>query len=326
MKKLKEVLEKVKEFASDIAGNKKKLAITIVIFLVLVVIVRSCAGSVSEKQQREQAIKDAQAQQSTEDISSDVSDPTSTDSILLQQQAELVKAYGSVPEGYIWDTDGTLLSLGDKSMSAEDVVYAYLNGIRTLDFSMAQKYSRNSVVVTTYEEYFDAKSANSDYFDSFMRNMYKEALLSIEVEDITDNSVFAENKQVFTVKLKMLDLSSKDFWEKDKESIYDTLYVYSSDESDATKGEMYLYDYVLGYYQSDVAKTRTVSVNLTVEKSPDINTGWLVSVDSDINKACNYTDGTLMVNYINKMYSSEGIQYIQDKRKSETESVDNTEE
>lgn len=325
MKKIKEILERLKEIAKDITGDKKKLVITVVILFVLVIIFRGCAGSVSEKKQREQALKDAQEQQATEDTSANAVD-TSADSILLQQQPDLAKAYGSVPEGYIWDTDGTLLSLGDSSMSAEDVVYAYLNGIRTLDFSMAQKYSRNSVVVSNYGEYFDASSANSDYFDSFMRNMYKQALLSIEVQDITDNSVFAENKQVFTVKLKMLDLTSKDFWEKDKEAIYDTLYVYSSDESDSTKGEMYLYDYVLNYYQSDVAKTRTVSVNLTVEKYPDINTGWLVSVDSDINKACNYTDGTLMVNYINKMYASEGIQYIQDKRKSDSESVESTEE
>lgn len=316
------VVGKLKWFTED----KKRLILGILILFVVLLIFRGCSSSIRDKRAREKAIEDAQAQSEMQVTEPDTlnTEGMSEDSILLQQQPDLVKAFGKVPEGYIWNTDGTILSLGDKSMSAEDVVYAYLNGIRTLDFSMAQKYSRNSLVVQNYENYFNSTDLDTDYFDSFMRNMYKEALLSIQVEGITDNTVFAENKQVFTVKLKMLDLTQKDFWEKDKYDIYNTLYVYSSDESDSTKGEMYLYDYVLSYYQSDDAATRDVTVNLTVERYPDLDTGWLVSVDSDINAACNYTDGTLMVSYINKMYASEGIQYIQDKRK-ETESVESTE-
>lgn len=316
------VVGKLKWFTED----KKRLILGILILFVVLLIFRGCSSSIRDKRAREKAIEDAQAQSEMQATEPDTlnTEGMSEDSILLQQQPDLVKAFGKVPEGYIWNTDGTILSLGDKSMSAEDVVYAYLNGIRTLDFSMAQKYSRNSLVVQNYENYFNSTDLDTDYFDSFMRNMYKEALLSIQVEGITDNTVFAENKQVFTVKLKMLDLTQKDFWEKDKYDIYNTLYVYSSDESDSTKGEMYLYDYVLSYYQSDDAATRDVTVNLTVERYPDLDTGWLVSVDSDINAACNYTDGTLMVSYINKMYASEGIQYIQDKRK-ETESVESTE-
>lgn len=316
------VVGKLKWFTED----KKRLILGILVLFVVLLIFRGCSSSVSDKKAREKALEEAKEQSEVQATEFDAldSEGMSEDSILLQQQPDLVKAFGKVPEGYIWNTDGTILSLGDKSMSAEDVVYAYLNGIRTLDFSMAQKYSRNSLVVQNYENYFNSTDLDTDYFDSFMRNMYKEALLSIQVEGITDNTVFAENKQVFTVKLKMLDLTQKDFWEKDKYDIYNTLYVYSSDESDSTKGEMYLYDYVLSYYQSDDAVTRDVTVNLTVERYPDLDTGWLVSVDSDINAACNYTDGTLMVSYINKMYSSEGIQYIQDKRKN-TESVESTE-
>src|SRR5699024_3000725 len=138
-----------------------------------------------------------------------------TDNLLLQMQDDLIKTYGQVPDGYIWDIDGELLSLGDKSMTAEDVVYSYLNGLRTLDFSTVQKYSRSSIVVDTYEWYISETDKNTDYTDQFLRNMYREALLSMQVEGIENSTVFAENKQVFSVKVNMLDLTDKDFWYDD---------------------------------------------------------------------------------------------------------------
>lgn len=310
-------MKKIKEFIGSIFKDRRKTFIALFVLFVVIVVIAGVSSSIKDKKLREEAIKRGEELSKESDESTEES--TSNDSYLMQIQPDLIESYGQVPKGYIWDTDGTLLSLGDKSMSAEDVVYAYLNGLRSLDLSMAQKYSRRSSVVSTYEEYFDSSSPTSDYYDSFLRNMYKEVLLSIEPGSIVDSTVFAENKQVFTVKLNVLDLTSKDFWLVDKDTIYNNLYVYSNEESDSTKGSNYLYDYVLSYYRSEDAVKRDVTVNLTVEKYPDLDTGWLVSIDSDINDICNYKDGNLIVNYIQRQYQTEGRQYMEDKNMSTEE-------
>ena len=224
----------------------------------------------------------------------------------MQMQPELVKSYGKVPEGFIWESDGSLLSLGDKSMSAEDVVYAYLRGLSSLDISTVERYSRSSKVVESYSTYFDDKNKNTDYMDQFLRTMYKESLLSLQVKGIESNAVFAANKQVFTVKVSMLDLTNKDFWKKDEMEIYKNLYLYDQDEADTTKSDIYLYNYISDYYKSDNAVLRDVTFDITVQKYPDLDSGWLVSIDNDVDDACSYKDGKLVVSYIKEMYRNSG--------------------
>lgn len=311
------MISRLKGLTQLIMGSKRNKIIAIVVIIIAIFLIRGCTSSLSEQRQRQEAIDRANELEQQQASEAELDSYASEDAYLLTVQDELIKSYGKLPEGYLWGLEGELLSLGDKNMSAEEVVYAYLNGIRTLDLSIAQKYSRNSMVIESYEGYFDSKNLATDYFDSFMRNMYKTALLSIQIEGIDDTAVFAENKQVFTVKAKMLDLTKKDFWEKDKQEIYETLYMYSADENDSTKSEMYLYDYVLKYYESEDAPLRDVSFNLTVERYPDLDTGWLVSIDKDINDACSYSNGTLMVSYINQMFSNEGVNYISEQRKKE---------
>ena len=234
-------------------------------------------------------------------------------------QPDLIESYGKLPEGYIWDVDGSLLSKGDKSLSAEEVVYAYLNGLRTLDMSMVQKYSRGSVVIETYEGYFDESQKNTDYTDQFMRNMYREALLSMEINGVENSSVFAENKQVFTVSVNMIDLTNKDFWQDDKLDIYKNLEIYGSDEADSAKTDIYLYNYILNYYKGEDVVKRDVSFDLTVQRYPDLDTGWLVSIDTDVDSACRYTDGKLVASYIREMYVDEGIDILKEMREAEKE-------
>lgn len=281
---------------------KRNITILVIVLLVIIVVGRGIASrnSANKKQDETDAYTEQLLEQAKE------GDAEVTDNLLLQMQDDLIKTYGQVPDGYIWDIDGELLSLGDKSMTAEDVVYSYLNGLRTLDFSTVQKYSRSSMVVDTYEGYFSETDKNTDYTDQFLRNMYREALLSMQVEGIENSTVFAENKQVFSVKVNMLDLTDKDFWYDDRVEIYRNLKMYDSDQSDSTRADMYLYDYISEYYASDRASTRDVTFDLTVQRYPDLDTGWLVSVDTDIDSACRYADGKLVVSYINEMYRDEG--------------------
>lgn len=248
----------------------------------------------------------------TEDSEVEVvnSEYNESDIALMAYQDRLVSMFGKLPEGYLWDMDGTLLSQGDSSMSAEEALYAYLNGIKSLDFSSAQKFSRKSRVVQSYENYFDSTNTYTDYRDSFMRNMYKQCLLSLQIEGVESITVFAENKQVFTVNANIIDLTQKEFWEKDKETIYRNLKIYNSDQGDSTKGDIYLYDYILSYYKSEDVARRDVSFDITLQRYPDLKTGWLVSIDTDVDMACKYTDGTLVVNYIKEKYYDEGYDYL----------------
>jgi|GEM_PF-2683636 hypothetical protein len=302
-------MEKIKKLLK----NKTFLMVAGAILFV-VILIGSMVKTNIEQQKAEQAAQERR--EAREKIKSKNKDEYN-DNMILKMQADLIDSYGKLPDGYLWDTDGTLLSLGDKEMSAEEVVYAYLNGLRALDMSMVQKYSRRSKVIDTYEGYFDEKKKNTDYTDQFLRNMYREALLSIEVDSIVNSSVFAENKQVFTVRVKMLDLTSKDFWEDDKEEIYKNLKIYGSDESDSTKLDMYLYDYILDYYQSEDAVKRSVTFDLTVQRYPDLDTGWLVSVDTDVDLACRYADGKLVVSYITERYMDEGKELLESIKNAE---------
>lgn len=291
----------------DFFKNNKKLSIIGLVVIVLLFLIR---GAVVTRQAKiKQQETDELTQKLLEEANKgEVSDDS--DNLLMQMQPELVKTYGKVPEGFIWESDGTLLSLGDKDMSAEEVVYAYFRGLSSLDISTVERYSRNSKVVEEYSNYFDDKNKNTDYMDQFRRNMYKQCLLSLQIEGIGSNAVFAANKQVFTVKGKILDLTNKDFWKKDEDEIYKNMYLYNSDESDSAKEDIYLYNYILDYYKSDDAVLRDITFDITVQRYPDLDSGWLVSIDSDVDDACQYKEGKLVVSYIKEMYRNVGREKV----------------
>lgn len=298
--------------------GKKKLLIAIGAgILVLIFIIVSSVNAKNSNEEKEKLEEEFRAKIEAQNQA--IGDANS-DSFLMKKQPDLIAQYGDIPDGYLWDFDGTLLSKGDPNMSAEEVLYAYINGLKTLDMSSVQRFSRGSSVVKTYSGYFDAKTAYNDYKESFMRNMYRDCMLSIQTVGVVNNTVFADNKQVFTVKVSMLDLTIKDFWKKDKDTIYKNLRLYKKDESDDTKGDIYLYDYISKYYESDNAARREVTFDITLEKYPDLETGWLVSIDSDVDAACKYQDGTLVVQYIKDCYAGEGYDYFD--RKEETTSAE----
>lgn len=75
---------------------------------------------------------------------------------LMSRQDALQRKYGDLPEGFIWDMDGNLRSIGDPNKSAEESLYAYLNAISSLDLSTIQRYSRDSYVVKRYDNFFNS--------------------------------------------------------------------------------------------------------------------------------------------------------------------------
>lgn len=284
--------------------SKRNILVFVLLLFAIVFFAYGYVANKKEAEQKENAkkMREEFKKQQEENKNDEIGD-----SLLMSIQPDLVKSFGKVPDGFIWETDGTILSLGDKSMTAEEVVYSYFRGLSSLDFGTVERYTRRSSVVTTYSGYFDEKNKNTDYTDQFLRNMYRECLLSLQIQGIENQTVFAENKVVFSVRAKMLDLTNKDFWKNDSVEIYKNLYLYESDESDSAKSDMYLYDYILGYYTSEDATMREVDFDITVQRYPDLDSGWLVSVDSDVDSACKYRDGKLVVSYIKDMYRNEGI-------------------
>lgn len=292
--------------------NKKLLIAIIALIVIIIIIIRNGVVLWSENQ------NSVDTEVSTDSFVEEDVLYNSDYENLLSQQDELELRFGSVPDGFLWQANGDLLSIGDPSMSAEEAMYAYFQGLSSLDFGTAQRYSRNSRVVETYSDYFSSTAVNSDYYDQFLRNMYRECLLSIQILGVLNTSTFAENRVVFTVSARMLDLTNKDFWKEDEMEIFRSLYVYSL-ESDSTASDIYLYDYILNYYRSDEAKLRDVTFDITLERFPDVMSGWLVCLDSDVDDACSYRDGTLVASYIMSEYRDRGADLVDAEMHPETD-------
>lgn len=292
--------------------NLLNTKIIIVLVVVLVIAIITGVGS-SRAKKNEDRVKAELEAKKQEKIEQEQAEANSNDSMLMDMQGELVKEFGKLPEGFVWDVDGSLLSLGDKEMTSEDVLYAYFRGLSSLDMSTVERYSRDSLVLDTYNGYFDEKDKNTDYMDQFIRDMYRQCLLSIQIKGIENQSVFAENKKVYNVNASMLDLTDKDFWRSDQNEIFKNLYLYNSDETDSAKSDMYLYDYILKYYKSGEASLRDVTFDITVQKYPDLDSGWLVSIDRDVDNACQYRDGKLVVSYIKDVYINYGMDYVKEE-------------
>ena len=291
----------------DWVKSHKKSTFAIIGIILFIILMVSANNHAKQKKLKEQQASTEQV--STEETNNSKSYTEGTDAYLMSMQPELRKSFGTPPEGFIWDLNGKGISLGDKSKSSEDVLYTYIRALSTLDLATAQKYSRDAKVVETYNDYFSKANANqADYQEQFMRNMYKQALTSMEITGVESSSKFASNKSVYTVTISMLDLTAKDFWEKDKDNLFKKLSGYESKENDSTKLEIFLYDYILNYYKTPTAVKRTVSMDITLERYPDIDSGWLVSIDKDIDDAAKYNNGTLVTNYITEQFRQWSIE------------------
>jgi hypothetical protein len=293
----------------DWVTSHKKSTGAIVGVLLLIVLMVAANNHAKQKQLEQQKAETAKIAKDNEVQDKDRSYVEGTDAYLMSMQPELRKSFGTPPKGFIWDLNGKGISLGDKSKSSEDVLYSYIRALSTLDLATAQKYSRDAKVVETYNDYFSKANANqADYQEQFMRNMYKLALTSMEITGVESSSKFASNKSVYTVTISMLDLTAKDFWESDRENLFKKLSGYESKENDSTKLEIFIYDYILNYYKTPTAVKRTVSMDITLERYPDIDSGWLVSIDKDIDDAARYNNGTLVTNYITEQFRQWSIE------------------
>ena len=216
-------------------------------------------------------------------------------------QKSLVEKFGEPPEGFKWSVTGELVAVGTDTMTAEDIVYTYIRALSILDFSTAQRYSETSSVIKTYQGFYSEVTKNiTDYYSNFLRKQYKTALTTLELKEVKDTSVFADGTETVTLTINSLDLQDKDFWRKDQDKLFEDMRVFDETESDSTKKEQYLYDYIYSCYEDGTIGKRESDIELVLTK--DNGGGWLVSNDEELNAKLSYEWGVDAASYINSEF------------------------
>lgn len=217
-------------------------------------------------------------------------------------QKSLVEQYGEAPEGFEWDLLGNLVSLtNDESMTYEDVAYAYIRACSILDFSTAGKYSLNSYIIQTFQDYYEGIYTVVNYYDNFLRKQFKYSLTTLEINDIKDMAIMADGTAVLSINVSCLDLQDKDFWLKDQEKVFDEIYYYDVVEKDMTKSYEYLYDYIYSAYEDGTVGKSDFDIDLIIGKSN--GGGWYVSDDSELRDVLSYENGKDVAAYIIELYN-----------------------
>lgn len=214
------------------------------------------------------------------------------------RQADLRKQFGIPPEGFKWSSTGKLIALGDDdSKNAEDIVYTFIRALSMLDFATAQKYSTNSKVYNTYTSFYrDTQADITNYYNEFLRKQYKLALTTVEVKGVSDVAVFADGTEYITLTVSALDLQDKDFWQNDKEALFQQMRIYAESETDSIKKEQYVYNYIYDSYVSGKIGKRDYTIEIVLKK--ENNAGWLVTDDNALDNVLDYTKGVNVANYI----------------------------
>ena len=281
--------------------SKKTLIILIAVVLVFVImIVASNAKNKKELNDRiaaEQTRLEAAEQANNNQV---VEEPVD---LHTQIQTQLTEQFGVAPEGFEWDYSGELVPLGDKDLTAEDVTYTFIRSLSILDFSTAARYSNNSSAISEYQSYYGVTSqAITDYYENFLRKQFKESLMSIEVNSVSDTAVFADGTMYITLDVSVLDLSDKDFWLEDRDELFETMNVYEVTEEDDTKIEMYVYDYLYNSYKDGVVGKKSHTIELVISK--ESNGGWLVTNDRELTSLLKYEQGIDVARYILNDYNA----------------------
>lgn len=278
---------------------KKK---TIFIIGILVVVCLLYSAYSSNKKEKEYQARYAEAQRRLSQGNSVVEDEE-----ILSYSERLQKAlreqYGDPPEGFEWGYNGELIALSSEDLTYEDVCYTYIRALSILDFATAQRVASKSNIIDTYNNYYsEITQGITDYYSSFLRKQFKTALETIEINGIEDTAIFADGSAVVTVSINSLDLTDKDFWQDDKQELFEMMRFYDETETDSIKKEQYIYDYIYNAYLDGKVGKKTTIVDFVVGKSNA--SGWLISDDAELEATLTYEKGVDVANYIFQLYDN----------------------
>ena len=100
--------------------------------------------------------------------------------------------------------------------------------------------------------------------------------------------------------INSLDLTDKDFWQDDKQELFEMMRFYDETETDSIKKEQYIYDYIYNAYLEGKVGKKTTIVDFVVGKSNA--SGWLISDDAELEATLTYEKGVDVANYIFQLY------------------------
>ena len=283
----------------------KKKTMTILIILLIVVVVMIKYNNAQKEKELQERLLAAQAMEVTQVTQEEQKYISLHDQIQMQ----LCEQYGQPPEGFEWAYDGSLVTLSTlEDMTAEDIVYTYVQSVHMLDFATAQRVASYSTIIDTYTDYYDTVTSSLlDIDDVFKRKEFKLALNKMSADRVVDFVVMANGDMIYTMEITCLDLTNKDFWLDNEQEIYDTMYVYDKTELDSTKKDQFVYDYIYDAYENDKCGYHTVQVDLVLTKSN--GGGWLVSDDTELRKVLLYEYGIDVYSYIMSKYEEWLIDY-----------------
>lgn len=290
--------------------NIKKSTILIAIVFITIVFIGSAISNSKEQKEQQQRLLEAQSKLAS--LNREVT-TTETLSYAEQIQKMLREKYGEPPEGFEWGYTGELIALGTEDLSQEDVIYTYIRALSILDFATAQRVASSSSILDMYNEYFGVGSqALADYYNNFLRKQFRVALQSVEIDAIEDIGIFADGTAYITVRINCIDLTNKDFWQEDREEIFNTMRFYDETEMDSVKKESYVYDYIYQAYLDNKIGKHSVTVDFVVDK---LNAGgWLISNDSEFKQVLSYESGVDVAAYIMQLYN----EWYRDKKLEES--------
>ena len=284
-----------------IAGFEISKKTLIVIGIGILILIGIIAGN-SVIQKRKDAERMAEYQAKVDEYNKTHQTVQDTRTLDERMQDSLVQRFGNPPEGFKWGMDGSLIPLSDAS-SCEDVIFAFMRALSTLDFSTAQRYSKDSRVISNYESYYDIASQGiTNYYDNFLRKQYKKSLTSLEVLNIGDTAIDASGTEYVTLDIACLDLEDKDFWLDDKDMIYTKMFSYQGNEDDQVKAKQFLYDYIYSKYEDGTIGKKKHTIELVCSK--EVNKGWLVSNDKELESYLSYDKGLDVAQYILDQFQS----------------------
>lgn len=290
-----------KPFKIKIAGFSFGLKHIVLLLIVVGFIVLSSYISSEKKRKEDEAIVQARLAE-IEALRSQQGEQVEFD-LHAQIQQSLSAQFGQAPEGFEWGYTGELVAIGDDDdHTCEDVVYMYIRALSILDFSTAQRYSNDSIVIDSYQNFYRSTTdVMTDYYRNFLRKQFKLSLTSLEVESISDVAVFADGTEYLTITIKCLDLTDKDFWQADRDDLFKTMRVYKDTENDAVKMEQFVYDYIYENYLNGTIGKRSHNIELVVMKNN--GGGWLIESDRELDAYLEYDKGVDVAAYILNEFS-----------------------
>lgn len=290
-------------------GKTQIIIIAVIVGIIIIGTLVSNSAEQKELQKRQTELEeraaaaDAAAEQGMEEIDEDE-----------EMRKALIKEFGEPPEGFMWNDEGELYALSDDGKTAEEVVYTYIRSVSIQDFSTAQKYAKRSQIIKSYNKFYD-DALDADYYNLFLRKQFKFAITAIELVETTDSAIFADGTTVISMKLKVLDLTDKDFWRGESETIYNKLRTFKSTEEDDIKANQYLYDYVYSKYEDGTVKKKDIVVDFKLVK--EYGSGWLIEDDSELDHHLLYEEGFDVVPYIKTQYGTWLENTINDEAEAE---------